>query len=59
MIDEASRFLGVPRNAFITLGALRFLIDLAPLLPTRRREMVVNWLEVEFAKMIEAIRKTF
>lgn len=58
LIDEVARFLGVPRNAFITVAALKFLIELTPLLPTRRRESVINRLEDEFAKMITAIRKT-
>lgn len=57
VLDDMSRWLGVPKNAMIILGTLKFLAELLPVLPLRRRRAAVEKIEKDFGTVIEAIKR--
>lgn len=58
-VDALCEVLGTPKNVFFVLAAIRFILELAPILPSWQKKSIL-WDEVEeiFQNLIKEVRKT-
>ena len=58
MVDDvAKRTLGIGRNSFFCLGGMLLIAKLTPILPTKKRLILLGELETEWQKIMEEARK--
>ena len=56
-VSDVCRALGIPRNVFYTLAAGKFLIELAPILPGSRRDILLASIDQLIQKTILSVRE--